>query len=70
MSPDLNPIEHLWVLLTRKLAGQVFAGKDHLWDCLREACASVTPAEIGRLYASMPSRLQCVRMAKGGATRY
>ena len=70
MSPDLNPIEHLWVILTRKLCGTVFAGKDQLWDALREACASVSPAEIQRLYTSMQSRLQCVRAARGGPTRY
>jgi hypothetical protein len=70
MSPDLNPVEHLWVLASRKLSGCVFAGKDQLWSAIQEAFASITPAEVARLYDSMQSRLQCVRMAHGGPTRY
>ena len=70
MSPDLNPIEHLWPMVLRHLNGAVFSGREQLWASLQEAFASITPAQVGRLYASMPSRMAAVKAAKGGATYY
>ena len=70
MSPDLNPIEHVWPLVLRNLKGAVFSGREQLWTALQEAFAAITPSEIQRLYASMPERLACVRAQKGGPTRY
>ena len=70
MSPDLNPIEHLWPLVLRQLNGAVFSGKEQLWAALQEAFAAITPAQVAKLYQSMPKRMLAVRAAKGGATRY
>ena len=70
MSPDLNPIEHVWPLVTRNLKGAVFSGREQLWSALQEAFAQITPREIQKLYASMPDRLACVKAQKGGHTRY
>ena len=35
-SPDLNPIEHYWAVLKRKIYadGRQFASKDELWDAI------------------------------------
>ena len=70
MSPDLNPIEHIWPLVLRNLKGAVFSGKEQLWSALQEAFAAVTPAEVKKLYDSMPDRLAAVKAQKGGPTRY
>ena len=69
-SPDLNPVEHLWPIVLRQLNGCVFSGREQLWTSLQEAFAAITPAQVAKLYQSMPRRLQAVKAAKGGATRY
>ncbi len=70
MSPDLNPIEHLWPIVGRALAGCVFSGKDQLWSALQEAFANIPADHIKALYESMPRRMEAVITAKGGPTRY
>ena len=69
-SPDMNPIEHLWPIVTHKLRGKVFNSKDALWDALVGAFGSIPPATVLRLYDSMPSRIQCLKIARGGHKRY
>jgi transposase len=70
MSPDINPIEHLWPLVLRELNGAIFAGKDQLWSALQEAFACIKPDQVKALYRSMPNRMAAVLSAKGGPTRY
>ena len=70
MSPDLNPVEHIWPMVLRKLDLQAFSGPEDLWTALQAAFASITPASILRLYDSLPRRLVAVMDAKGGHTRY
>ena len=70
MSPDLNPIEHVWPLVLSNFKGAVFSGKEQLWSALHEAFAAVTPAVVKKLYDSMPDHLAAVKAQKGGPTRY
>jgi transposase len=69
-SPDMNPIEHVWPIVGRKLVGKVFADRDKLWDALVVAFSEVTPLQIRKLYASMPKRLQALSAASGRHTRF
>ena len=69
-SPDMNPIEHVWPLVPRQLAGRVFSGRDDLWAALVVAFGRITPAQIVSLFASMPRRIAALKKAKGGHTRY
>lgn len=69
-SPDLNPIEHLWPIVARKLAGHTYTGKEGLWNALKQAFAEVTVNEVQRLYGSMPTRVLAVIKAKGRHTRF
>lgn len=69
-SPDMNPIEHLWPLVGQKLVGRVYHGKEDLWAALQPAFASITRAQIQKLYDSMPDRLKALKAARGGHTRY
>ena len=66
----MNPIEHVWSLVTRQLAGRVFSGRDDLWAALVLAFGRITPDQIRGLYASMPRRLAALVKAMGGHTRY
>lgn len=70
MSPDLNPIEHVWPIVGNQLVGKSFASKDALFEGLKAAFASVTPAQVATLFASMPNRMSAVLASKGGHTRY
>ena len=70
MSPDLNPIEHLWPFVLRELNGAIFSGREQLWSALQEAFAKIPPAYVQSLYDSMPTRLAAVIRARGGPTRY
>ena len=79
-SPDLNPIEHIWVHLKRKLhkihpdIASTTRGLDRVRARLIEALPEVwdSPPEslFERLWQSMPERVAAVIAAKGWYTRY
>ena len=69
-SPDMNPVEHIWPLVTKMLAGQVYSGREDRWIALEAAFHSIPQEKVIKLYNSMSSRLQALKRAKGGHTRY
>ena len=69
-SPDMNPVEHVWPVVGRMLSGNVFPDREALWVALQGAFARITPETIGKLYASMPRRVEALRKARGRHTRY
>ena len=71
-SPDLNPIEHLWVYLKRKLQEypKPPKGVHELWERVEKEWNKIPPETCQNLIASMPRRLQAVIRAKGGHTKY
>ena len=71
-SPDLNPIEHLWELLKRKLKmyEEHPKGLYELWERVEVEWNKITPEECQNLIESLPRRLEAVYKAKGGHTKY
>jgi hypothetical protein len=78
-SPDLNPIEHMWALLKRKMKQDypdIWLLKKNQLDiaeftrCLRACWWSIDQAQVDRLIDSMPKRLAAVKKAKGWYTKY
>jgi hypothetical protein len=71
-SPDLNPIEHLWDHLKRKLGGyeRPPSGILELWERVEEEWNKIEPEVCQNLIESMPRRVQAVLKAKGGHTKY
>jgi transposase len=71
-SPDLNPIEHLWVHLKKALQGypKPPSGVHELWSRLEEEWNKIPPEVCQRLIESMPRRIEAVIDAKGGHTKY
>ena len=71
-SPDLNPIEHLWQELKRRLASyETYAASMHeLWERVQLEWEKFTEDDCMRLIESMPSRIRAVLKAKGGHTKY
>jgi len=71
-SPDLNPIEHLWCHLKKKLGAYETQPKgiEDLWDRVQEVWAAITPDVVDNLIDSMPQRVAAVIEAKGGSIDY
>ena len=71
-SPDLNPIEHLWDHLGRK----IYEHKPHpknkkeLIIILKEKWLEIENDYLKKLVNSMPSRIEVVIESKGNPTRY
>lgn len=71
-SPDINPIEHLWVDLKKILQEYEEPPKGilELWERVQVAWEKITPEMCQRLIESMPRRVAAVLKAKGGYTKY
>ena len=71
-SPDLNPIEHLWNHLKRRLAGyeEEAKGMLELWERVQVEWDKIEPEVCQILIESMPRRMEAVIKAKGGYTKY
>jgi len=71
-SPDLNPIEHLWNHLKRRLAEYevVPNGMLELWERVEKEWNRIDAEVCQNLIESMPRRVAAVLKAKGGYTKY
>ena len=72
MSPDLNPIEHMWDRLKRNVRARnpAPATVDELKIALLEEWEAIPQNYIRKLIKSMKNRLRCVSRARGSNTRY
>ena len=71
-SPDLNPIEHLWNQVKRKLQDYetIPTSCKELWERFQLEWNRIPLERCQALYESMPKRMEAVIAAKGGATKY
>jgi hypothetical protein len=71
-SPDLNPIEHLWVLLKFRLEEYETEPKSihELWSRIEVEWEKISKEECLNLIKSMPRRIEALLKAKGGYTKY
>lgn len=71
-SPDLNPIEHLWDELERRLRSQPNrpSSLQALTSAVMDIWKSIPMATYQNLVESLPRRVQAVIDAKGGPTSY
>jgi DDE superfamily endonuclease/Transposase len=71
-SPDLNPIEHLWSHLKRRLGEYERApgGVLELWERVEAEWNKIPASVCQGLIESMPRRVAAVLKAKGGHTKY
>ena len=72
VSPDLNPIEHLWDHMKRVLrtTEPKPRSSDELWTVLLDIWNGINERTIESLTSSMRKRVKCVIDAQGGHTRY
>jgi hypothetical protein len=71
-SPDLNPIEHLWGHLKRRLCRHetIPKGVHELWVRIQDEWNAIPPEVCEELIRSMPSRVAAVHKVKGRYTKY
>lgn len=69
-SPDLNPIEHLWDILHRRLVEQPPENLVQLRERLVQEWDAIPQAVVDNLVHSMTRRVAAVIAANGGNTRY
>jgi transposase len=71
-SPDLNPIEHFWDLLDRRVRAKVIPPRNvlELAGALLEEWGNISQQELANLVQSMRRRCTAVLNATGGHTRY
>jgi hypothetical protein len=71
-SPDLNPIEHVWDLLERRVRARAITARNvrKLAGALVEEWGNITQQELANLVQSMRRRCTAVLNTAGGHTRY
>ena len=69
-SPDLNPIEHLWDILDKKIDKCNVTSQNTLWEQIQAAWQEISLDTLKKLVMSMPDRMKAVIKAKGYHTKY
>ena len=71
-SPDLNPIENVWLTIKRKLQHrtEMINSVNELYDNIFDIWTSLTLEYIQSLYTSVPDRIKRVQRARGYITKY
>jgi transposase len=69
-SPDLNPIEHIWSEVERRLRRRRYKNREELKTALVEIWGTISEEVTSKLIDSMKRRLEAVIAAKGGPTKY
>ena len=71
-SPDLNPIEHLWNEMDRRLRRLEIPVRtqDQLWDAIQKIWVELGSDVCKKLVDTMPTRINDVIKANGGYTTW
>jgi transposase len=69
-SPDLNPIEHVWNDVARRIESEQASTMEQLQDCVEAAWEATSVELLRTLVHSMPRRCQAVVDAQGDHTKY
>ena len=69
-SADLNPIEHVWDILGRKVQQRGCQSLNQLFTVLKEEWEAIPQEQLDNLISSLPRRVGAVISMRGGNTRY
>ncbi len=70
MSPELNPIEHQWVMFKQKVEECKVSNIHQLRDVVMEEWKKTSVATCEALVNSMPKRVKALLENNGGHTKY
>ena len=72
MSPDLNPIEHIWDMLGRRILAREPPVQNirQLEATLHREWQQLSQQDIRRLTGGMSRRVEAVIQVRGGCNRY
>lgn len=68
-SPDLNPIEGIWLILKQRLQYRIFDTEDEMKEAIQEEWSKITLNEIRERISAMPSRCARIIASNGGPIR-
>ncbi|EFN60293.1 Transposable element Tc1 transposase, partial [Camponotus floridanus] len=69
-SPDMSPIEHVWDVVTHRLAHYPSPATNELWTWIEVVWHAIPQEHIQHLFDSMLRRLEAFIAAHGGCTKY
>ena len=69
-SPDMNPTEHLWDEVERRMKKEQSKNEKDLQECLTRVWNGIEEPVLKKLVDSVPNRLNEVIRMKGYSTRY
>lgn len=69
-SPDLNPIENVWSMVSRDVRRDRPTNRSELIRSIYRSWGNITGPYLTKLYNSMPRRVRAVIRARGYATKY
>lgn len=69
-SPDMNPIEHVWDYIGRKIQNERFFNHESLFLRIKHIWDNLPIDFLHRLVDSMPKRVKELKSKKGGVTSY
>ena len=71
ISPDLNPIEHVWAFMKKELQKREKChNSDDLFQTLNDIWNSISPQFIAKLTGSMQRRIESTMESNGGHIKY
>lgn len=70
MSPDLNPIEHMWGILKRKVEKRHVSNIQQLRDVIMEEWKRIPATTCAALVNSKPRRIKAMLDNSGAHTKY
>ena len=71
-SPDLNPIENIWIKLKELISRHKYKarGRADFTEVMREEWSQISKDFLLKLYNSIPGRYRACPKNKGSATKY
>ncbi len=69
-SPDMNPMENVWAMLLDGINRKPVTSVATLKKRLKDEWKKLPQTKIASAINSMPTRLEAVKKAKGGSTKY
>lgn len=70
-SPDMNPIEHVWYEMKKKIGKCNPQNRCELLVAIENSWREVLDSDfVNNLYDTMPNRIKAIIKARGGVTKY